>query len=119
MQENKVNLFPSGLIINPKCPWLGCSPDRKVFDFVASQSGLDPLGLLKVKVVKEGQTNFDNVRYLSKNAQNEYSLKTTHEYCYQVKCQLGLTGLQWCDFFSYIDDSTFVCLRIYYDREFF
>ena len=86
---------------------------------MASQSGLDPLGLLKVKVVKEGQTNFDNVRYLSKNAQNEYSLMTTHEYCYQVKSQLGLTGLQWCDFFSYIDDSTFVCLRIYYDREFF
>jgi len=28
-----VNIFPSGLIINPNCPWLGCSPDRKVYDF--------------------------------------------------------------------------------------
>lgn len=24
--QNEVNIFPSGLIINPKCPWLGCSP---------------------------------------------------------------------------------------------
>lgn len=93
-KENKVNLFSSGLIINPKCPWLGCSPDRKVFDIAASENGLDPFGLLEVKVVKEGDTSFDNVRYLSKNTLNEYSLKITHEYFYQVQCQLGLTGLQ-------------------------
>ena len=34
-KHNTVNLFPSGLIINPKCPWLGCSPDRKVYDIDA------------------------------------------------------------------------------------
>ena len=29
-KQGKVNLFPSGLIINPSSPWIGSSPDRKV-----------------------------------------------------------------------------------------
>ena len=31
-KQGKVNLYPSGLVINPKCPWLESSPDRKVYD---------------------------------------------------------------------------------------
>ncbi|KAG1658844.1 hypothetical protein GQR58_022766 [Nymphon striatum] len=31
-----VNTYPCGLVICPKCPWLGCSPDRKVYDMEAS-----------------------------------------------------------------------------------
>ncbi|PFX32399.1 hypothetical protein AWC38_SpisGene2799 [Stylophora pistillata] len=58
---NKIQVS-CGLIINPKCPWLGCSPDRKVFDIAASENGLDPFGLLEVKVVKADETSFDNVR---------------------------------------------------------
>lgn len=50
----RVNLFPSGLIIHPKCPWLGCSPDRKVYDLDAINHGQNPFGLLEIKVVKEG-----------------------------------------------------------------
>ena len=49
--QNQVNLFPSGLVINPKCPWLGCTPDRKVFDLNAEKQGLSPFGLLEIKVV--------------------------------------------------------------------
>lgn len=116
----RVNLFPSGLIIHPKCPWLGCSPDRKVYDLDAINHGQNPFGLLEIKVVKEGETTFDNVRYLVKDQlTNLYSLKTTDIYFYQVQCQLGLTGLQWCDFFSYIRDDLYVCTRIAFDKEFF
>ena len=39
VKQNQVNLFPSGLVINPKCPWLGCTPDRKVFDLNAEKQG--------------------------------------------------------------------------------
>jgi len=47
-KQGMVNLYPSGLIINPKCPWLGSSPDRKVYDVKAAQTGLSsPYGLLK------------------------------------------------------------------------
>ena len=116
----RVNHFPSGLIIHPKCPWLGCSPYRKVYDLDALINGLNPFGLLEIKVVKEGETTFDNVRYLRKdNATNQYTLKTTDIYYYQVQCQLALTGLDWCDFFSYIDDNLFVCTRIAFDPIFF
>ena len=62
-----VNLFPSGLIIHPKCPWHGCSPDRKVYDLQAVQNGYNPFGLLEIKVVQEGQTSFVNVTYLIKD----------------------------------------------------
>ena len=60
-----VNLYPSGLVINPKCPWLGCSPDRKVFDIQAANQSQNQFGLLEVKVVKEGETDFNNVRYVN------------------------------------------------------
>jgi len=119
-KDDGVNLFPSGLIINPKCPWLGCSPDRKVYDPQAALNGYNPFGLLEIKVVKEGETDFANVRYLRKNpVTNEYNLKTNDIYYYQVQCQLALTGLDWCDFFSYMRDDLFVCTRIPFERDFF
>ena len=39
-KDNQVNLFPSGLIIDPKCPWLGCSPDRKVYDIAEDRKSV-------------------------------------------------------------------------------
>ena len=67
VKQNQVNLFPSGLVINLKCPWLGCTPDRKVFDLNAEKQGLSPFGLLEIKVVKEGATDFESVAYLTKD----------------------------------------------------
>lgn len=119
-KNGRVNLFPSGLIINPKCPWLGCTPDRKVHDIESEAAGLLPFGLLEIKVVQEGAVDFSGVRYLSLNpATNKLALKRTHEYFYQVQCQLGLSGLEWCDFFSYINDTTFHCERILFEQLFF
>ena len=42
-------------------------------------------------------------------------MKNNHEYYFQVQCQLGLTGLDWCDFFCYLNDTTFLCVRINFD----
>ena len=39
-----VNLYPSGLLINLKCPWLGCSQDSKVYDNEAANQVLNPFG---------------------------------------------------------------------------
>lgn len=50
-----------------KCAWLSCSPDRKVYDLDAVNNGENPFGLLEIKVVKEGETSFDNVRHLTKD----------------------------------------------------
>ena len=113
-------MFPSGLIIHLECPWLGCCPDRNVYHLQAVQNGYNPFGLFEIKVVQEGQTSFVNGTYLIKDPiTNEYTLKKTHVYYYQVQCQLALTGLEWCDFFSYISDDLFVCVRIPFDRDFF
>jgi len=115
-----VNLYPSGLIINPKSPWLGCSPDRKVYDIEAANQGANPFGLLEVKVVKEGVSDFHNVRYIETDPiTKELTLKRTHDYYYQVQCQLGLSGIEWCDFFSFINETNFFCVRIYFDQVFF
>ena len=49
-----------------------------------------------------GSTSFNGVRYLNNDpVMYKLSLKN-HEYYYQVQCQLSLTDLEWCDFFSYI-----------------
>lgn len=118
-KEGKVNIYPSGLIIHPHCPWLCCSPDHKVYDTQANDEGLTPFGLLEVKVVKEGTANFTTVQYITVGTDNKLMLKKNHLYHYQVQCQMALTGLEWCDFFSYISDSVYHCERILFDPDFF
>ena len=115
-----LNLYPSGLIINPKCPWLGCTPDRKVFDISAREQGLNPIGLLEIKVPKEGLVDFSNVIYINTDPiTNELTLKRNHDYYYQIQCQLALTGIQWCAFFYYINKTTFSCERTYFAKDCF
>ena len=119
-RKNGVNLFPSGIILHPKCPWLGCSPDRKVYDLEVAHNGQNPFGLLEIKVVQEGTDNFDKVQYLQRDADSGvFHLKQNHIYFLQIQCQLGLTGLDWCDFFSYINDNTFFSERIIFNKTVF
>lgn len=119
-KRNQVNLFPSGLIIHPECPWLGCTPDRKVFD-MAPPAGVSPYGLLEIKVVcKEGITSLDHVPYLTLHPESRQTvLNTKHQYYFQVQCQLALTGLEWCDFFCYVNDQLYFCQKIIFDPVFF
>lgn len=116
-KKGMANVYPCGLVINPKCPWLGSSPDRRVYDIEAAQNGSsDPFGLFESKVVQEGVTSFDAVSYLKRDpVTNELRLKENHIYYLQVQCQLGTTGLDWCDFFCYINDDLFFCQRIKFD----
>ena len=66
--------------------------------------------LLEKKVVKEGATDFQNVTYLTKDKDsNVLKLKRNHNCYYQVLISLGL---EWCDFFSNINNATFFCKRI-------
>ena len=115
-KNGQVNIYPSGLVINPKCPCLACSPDRKIYD----PGSDDKWGLLEIKVVQEGQSSFEKVHCLEFNSEKAVlSLKKNHIYHYRVQCQLGLTGLNWCDFFCYIEYSTYFCERILFDSQFF
>ena len=67
-KKGLVNLHPCGLVIDVKCPLLGSSPDRKVYDMEAAQNGSsNPFGLFEAKVVQEGVTSFDAVSYLKRD----------------------------------------------------
>lgn len=48
---------------------------EKVYDLDAVKNGQNPFGLLEMKVVKEDETSFDNVRYVPwYNTTNQYLL---------------------------------------------
>ena len=65
-------------------------------------------------------SNCGNVRYITTDPiTKELTLKRKHEYYYQVQCQLGFTGIEWCDFFSYMNDTKFMCSRILFAWDFF
>ena len=67
-------------------------------------------------MAKEGETDLKNVQYLIVDpVTKELTLKKNHEYYFQGQCQLGLTGLDWCDLFCYLNDTTLLCVRINFD----
>ena len=83
-----------GLVLNPPCPHVGCSPDRIVYDDREEQKW----GLLEMKCpVKASCTECEYLKCTG----NIYRLKRTHQYYIQVMGQMGITGLKWCDFFVY------------------
>jgi len=93
-----VNLYPSGLVISPFSPWIAASPDRKVY----CPDRDPPFGLLEIKCPQNIHIN--DVIYLKNKKQPSVTrLKRSHEYYFQVMCQLAVTGLEWCDFFVYLE----------------
>jgi len=80
-------IFPCGFVINHHAPHLGASPDRKVIYPSASPTH----GLLEIKWPNKDSVS--DCKYLRCNADG-LSLKTTHEYYFQVMGQMGITGLK-------------------------
>ncbi|XP_050409493.1 uncharacterized protein LOC126824334, partial [Patella vulgata] len=101
-------VFDAGLLVHPSMPYLGASPDAKVFD----PSAYEAYGLLEIKCPfsKKNETleqaATDTTFYLEKNG-DSYKLKRKHPngYFCQVQGQLALTGLKWCDFCVYLSES--------------
>lgn len=93
-KEGKVNLYPCGCVVSCSAPWLAASPDRKVYD----PSKQPPYGLLEIKCPED--SNVSGADWITvKNGQK--SLKQNHNYFYQVLAQLAVTGLPWCDVFTW------------------
>ena len=108
-------VFDAELSVHPSFPYLGASPDGKVFD----PSTDSKYGLLEIKCPfsKRGETldqaAADPNFYLEKVG-GKFYLKKEHTcgYYAQVQGQLVLTGLKWCDFCIYLSDSN----EMYVDR---
>lgn len=81
------------LIINPSCPYLECSPDRRVFDATA-----DPqFGLPEIKC--STPESITDIMYLQVKPNGKFQLKPSHQCFCQVHGQMGITGAKWCDQF--------------------
>nr|XP_058970809.1 uncharacterized protein LOC131797196 [Pocillopora verrucosa] len=88
------DVFPAGIVINPSCPHLAASPDRRVYD----PSENNPWGLLEIKCPITD--SISQLKYL-KCVNGVYKLRKTHSYYYQIMGQMMLTGCEWVDFYVY------------------
>ncbi|XP_061672472.1 syntaxin-binding protein 1b isoform X4 [Syngnathoides biaculeatus] len=104
-----------GLIVNPKFPYLGSTPDSKV-----CSNGIT--GLLEVKCpysardVTVQEANSSDSFCLGNNY-GQLRLKSNHNYYYQVQGQLLTSGAEFCDFVVYTRVDLFV-QRIYPNIDF-
>ena len=114
---------PSGLWVNPKYPWLGCSPDGL----------LGENGTVEIKTLKIFQKH--NLKRVIHDVNNilisndplkqqcfriegdKCVLKTSHSYYYQVQMQLLVTERQFCDFVSLAKDGPPSIERIFRDSK--
>ena len=117
----------TGLHISVDDPWLGASPDALVYD----PSVNEPEGLLEIKcpykaretslidicTKKEYQPSSFCVTYNKRT--DQFSLKKTHPYFYQIQGQLHITGRTWCDLFVWTPrNNDYIVLRIQADKKF-
>lgn len=90
--------FPSGLLVDPSCPWLGASPDRLIFD--PTEASVH--GLLEVKcpysLKGKSVDEIGDTYCMKKDNNGVFRLDRTHMYYYQVLGQMALCGLPWSDF---------------------
>lgn len=120
-QTNHV-VSSTGLWVNPKFPFIACSPDGLV--------GED--GLLEIKSLKIFHDNTidkvidDNGTIVSKDILNRQCfsihnrkcvLKKSHSYYFQIQCQLLVTERKYCDFVLYAKDDPVSIKRIYRDEQ--
>ncbi|XP_053402818.1 uncharacterized protein LOC128558057 [Mercenaria mercenaria] len=96
--ENRVNLYPCGVVVSFWAPWLAASPDRKVYDPTRNP----PFGLLEIKCPQV--TSVLEAACLKKDVTGQLALNRNHDYYYQVLAQLACTGLEWCDFFVWTEN---------------
>lgn len=118
----KFIVYDAGLVINPSFPYLGVSPDGKVYD----PTEKDPFGLMEIKnpytwrnyTMEEAcaDSNFflhmvDGKPKLKENDKSGYYD--------QVQGQLAITGLPWCDFVVHLSGSHSVNVqRIYFNQRY-
>ena len=108
----------SGLWVNPRFPFLACSPDG-----LPSQDGLLEINSLKIfkehsieRFINEGSTLVSKEilgRQCFSIKDGKCVLKQSHSYYFQVQMQLLVTERIFCDFVLYAVDGPVSIKRIY------
>jgi len=100
----------TGIHISTTDPWLAASPDGVVED--PTQTEGRRCGLLEIKCPYSGRTMTPEIacqevnQFCSSLMDGNVTLKSTHNYYYQVQGQLQITQLPWCDFLIWTPHGT-------------
>ena len=112
--QNSITVANCGLVVSPKWPWLGCSPDGIVMN-----QGI-PVGCVEVKCpysIKERSIHEAAMSvkdFYIKQTEDGLKLKVKHTYFYQCQGVLNILNLPWIDFVVYTTVDMYV-QRIYKD----
>ncbi|KAL1419421.1 hypothetical protein MTO96_005156 [Rhipicephalus appendiculatus] len=81
-RDHNAEVFRSGLIVEPSCPWLGASPDRLVFH----PAETPPHGILEVKcpysLKGKSAEEIEDMDCMKRDGQGIYRLDRSHDYYY-------------------------------------
>ncbi|XP_028131157.2 uncharacterized protein LOC114326897 isoform X2 [Diabrotica virgifera virgifera] len=103
-----------GLVVNPKLPWLGFSPDGIVYKDCLIEIKCPVIGQ-KITAAEAAKT----MKCFAGEFPQEFHLKSSHQYYGQIQLGMFLLNLSKCHFcvYSSFDDSISV-IEIPYDEEF-
>ncbi|KAG0436665.1 hypothetical protein HPB47_017827, partial [Ixodes persulcatus] len=112
-EEQRI-LMPSGLVVNPSCPWLGASPDRFLYDPEERSYGTlvikCPYSLKDSEPSVASSSDF----FLTINNDEPHLDRDSEHYC-QVLGQMALTECQWADFVVW-SENWIAVERIHFDK---
>lgn len=101
MQMTGNTVCKAGLVVNKKCPGLGCSPDGLIFDKDGVITTLLEIKCpFKVKNIHPCEISKINGKAMcyTVDGNNNMSIKRNHQYYYQVQMSLAIMNLPSCDF---------------------
>jgi len=119
-EQTKSKVCQTGLWVNPKYPFLGCSPDGLV-----DEEGLVEIKSLKIFKDHSVEDVISGKALLSKEIINRQCfriqdgkcvLRLKHAYFYQIQMQLLVTERKFCDFILYAECGEVSIKRIYRDE---
>ncbi len=113
---HKVTVEYSGLVVDQKIPYIGCSPDGKVCDPVSHPH----FGIVEIKcphtyrsITPGDAATLDDTFCLE--LVPVLRLRRDHAYHYQIQGQMAITGARWCDFVVYTFKGLYI-ERVAFDK---
>ena len=120
-EQTKTTVCDSGLWVNPKYPFLGCSPDGLV-----GEDGIIEIKSLKIfkhqsieDITSPNQSSVPKDvinRQCFKITDGTLELKHGHDYYYQIQLQLLVTERKYCDFVFFAENGPVSIERIFRDE---
>ncbi|XP_065067515.1 uncharacterized protein LOC135693068 [Rhopilema esculentum] len=101
------NVVECGLMINPKWPWLGASPDGLIIQDGMLVGGIE----IKCPYTKRNLTVQDSCQdknFFMGDSGSGPNLKEKHHYYYQCQGIMNIIGLSWLDIIVYTDIDIYV-----------